>query len=55
MICKLQVRKKDQAPFMRKGTVGDWSNYFSEQLAAQFDEKTRQMFSDLDLNFCDKL
>lgn len=50
------VRKKDQAPFMRKGTVGDWTNYFSTEMAEKFDEKTQKMFSDLDLDFsCDKL
>ncbi|XP_063690209.1 sulfotransferase 1E1-like [Bolinopsis microptera] len=49
------VRKKDQAPFMRKGTVGDWSNYFTPELAAKFDNKTREVFADIDLDFCDKL
>jgi hypothetical protein len=40
---------------MRKGTVGDWSNYFTSEMAARFDEKTKKMFADLDLDFSDKL
>ena len=56
ILSQIQVRKKDQAPFMRKGTVGDWANHFSPEMAAKFDEKTQRMFADLDLDFsCDKL
>jgi len=48
-----EARKKDEAPFMRKGIVGDWSNYFTPDMAAQFDLKTRAIFANFDLNFCD--
>ena len=48
-------RKKDEAPFMRKGTVGDWANYFSEEMSALFDKKTNEMFEDIDLDFTDSL
>ena len=41
---------------MRKGTVGDWANYFTPEMAAKFDEKTQRIFAELDLDFsCDKL
>lgn len=49
------VRKKDQAPFMRKGTVGDWANFFSREMSDKFDEKSRRMFGDIELGFCDVL
>lgn len=49
------VRNSGQAPFMRKGTVGDWSNYFTPELAAKFDEKTKIVFEDIDLDFTDNL
>jgi len=50
-----EVRKKDQAPFMRKGKVGDWSNFFTPEMAERFDEKTNRIFADLDLDFSDKM
>jgi len=47
------VRNKKEAPFMRKGTVGDWANYFSEEMSAKFDAKTQSMFQDIKLEFSD--
>lgn len=40
---------------MRKGTVGDWTNYFTPEMAAKFDKKTREMFADIELEFSDHL
>eukprot|EP00116_Pleurobrachia_bachei_P003879 sb/3464141/ len=38
-------RKKDESPFMRKGTVGDWKNYFTKDLSERFNEKTRKVLA----------
>lgn len=32
--------RSDEAPFIRKGEVGDWKNYMSEELVAKFDAWT---------------
>jgi len=40
-------RKKDESPFMRKGTVGDWKNYFTKDLSERFNEKTRKVLGEL--------
>lgn len=37
--------------FIRKGQVGDWRNYMSDEIAARFDEMNRQYWSDIGLNF----
>ena len=40
---------------MRKGTVGDWINWFNPEMAEKFDQKTREIFSDIDLTFVDTI
>ena len=49
------LRKQDRPKFLRKGEVGDWRNYFSDDLSARFDEKTREVFRGFDLTFIDEL
>ena len=34
---ELGIRKQQEAPFMRKGQVGDWKNYFSSEMNDDFD------------------
>jgi len=48
-------RKEGIPPFMRKGTVGDWINWFNPEMAEKFDQKTREIFSDIDLTFVDTI
>ena len=38
-------------PFMRKGIVGDWVNYFSEEQSAEFDAKYAQRMNGSGLEF----
>ena len=40
---------------MRKGTVGDWANYFSPEMSDKFDSKSNEMFADVDLKFSENL
>ncbi|XP_065214235.1 sulfotransferase 1B1-like [Planococcus citri] len=37
--------------FIRKGQVGDWRNYMSDEISAKFDEMNRQYWSDIGLTF----
>ena len=40
------------SPFLRKGKIGDWRNFFSEDEAAKFDRHYKQkMMSGTDLDF----
>jgi len=41
-----EQRNKDQTPFMRKGTVGDWRNFFSKELSDKFNQKTKDMLGE---------
>ena len=42
-------RKKDESPFMRKGKVGDWTNFFNKDLSDRFDKKTKEMLGELEV------
>ena len=44
-------RDPDAPPFMRKGMVGDWRNYFTPEQSAQLDEKITQRISGSGLDF----
>ena len=44
-------RKEGATVFLRKGEIGDWKNHFSSELSKRFDDKTRELFSGLDLEF----
>lgn len=47
-------RPKEANPdetFIRKGTVGDWKNYMSEELSAKFDRFTEENLRGSDLVF----
>uniref|UniRef100_A0A3B4WR44 Sulfotransferase n=1 Tax=Seriola lalandi dorsalis TaxID=1841481 RepID=A0A3B4WR44_SERLL len=39
------------SPFMRKGKVGDWKNYFAAQQSEQFDEGYKKKMKNRDLQF----
>ena len=41
--------KSEQIQFMRKGNVGDWRNYFSEEQSTIVNERLRQEFKDSEL------
>lgn len=43
--------QKPDVKFIRKGQVGDWRNYMSNELADKFDEQSRKRWSDVGLNF----
>ena len=47
-----KVKDKDMT-FMRKGIVGDWKTYYSEDLAKIFDDKTEKEFKGIELRFSD--
>ena len=44
-------RNLNALPFMRKGVVGDWVNYFSEEQSAEFDAKYAQRMNGSGLEF----
>lgn len=48
-------RREGHAPFMRKGVVGDWENWFNQEMAQKFDQKTREIFDGTDLTFVDRI
>jgi hypothetical protein len=39
--------------FFRKGQVGDWRNYFSEEMSKRYDEKTRTELNSLAKLYCE--
>uniref|UniRef100_A0A8C6UH34 Sulfotransferase n=1 Tax=Neogobius melanostomus TaxID=47308 RepID=A0A8C6UH34_9GOBI len=43
------------SPFMRKGEVGDWRNYFSPEQSKMFDEDYKEKMKDVDIPFRDSI
>ena len=48
------IMRKDSS-FLRKGEVGDWRNYFSEEQQRRFDERTEREFAGLNLKLDDSV
>lgn len=46
-----KYRREKSSPFMRKGVVGDWRNYFTEEQSARMDEECAKRFSGSGLEF----
>ncbi|XP_071484079.1 sulfotransferase 1A3-like [Diadema antillarum] len=44
-------KQKSNASFMRKGSIGDWKNYFSEDQNRRFDQLYAKRMADSDLMF----
>lgn len=43
--------KKPDVKFIRKGQVGDWRNYMSNEISDKFDELSQKRWSDIGLTF----
>ena len=43
----LDLLDKDISPFMRKGKIGDWKNYFSEEQSSVVDKHYREVIEPL--------
>ena len=41
----------DGAKFFRKGIIGDWKNVMTEEQAAFIDERVRELYDPIGLNF----
>ena len=48
---KEEFSKAGRGSFMRKGQVGDWKNYFTEEMNKQMDEAIEQHFKPIGLDF----
>ena len=46
-----EYRREKSSPFMRKGVVGDWRNYFTAEQSARMDEECAKRFSGSGLKF----
>ncbi len=44
-------RKTSDNKFIRKGQVGDWRNYLSEDMAMEFDKLNEEQWTEIGLNF----
>lgn len=44
-------RENAENKFIRKGQVGDWRNYMSNELSEKFDEMNEKYWNDIDLFF----
>ena len=51
MVEKLPGWKSDRSAFIRKGVVGDWVNYFSEEQSEYVDAKCKEYFESLGIKF----
>ena len=45
------VATEGSTPFMRKGKVGDWRNYFTDKQSARMDEEIKKRFDGTGLEF----
>lgn len=43
--------RREGAPFMRKGIIGDWKNLFSKDQSAQVDEMIAEKLQDVNVTF----
>lgn len=48
---KAGIKKPDQDKFFRKGRVGDWKNYFTDDESKIFDEMSAKYFDPIGLSF----
>ena len=46
-----KYRREKSTPFLRKGVVGDWRNYFTAEQSARMDEECVKRFSGSGLEF----
>lgn len=46
-------KKRPDVKVIRKGQVGDWRNYMSNEMADKFDELSREKWSNIGLTFDD--
>ena len=46
-----KFRRPEEAPHFRKGVVGDWRNYFSEEQSARMDAECRKRLAGTELDF----
>ena len=46
-----EMRRPGETPHFRKGVVGDWRNYFSEEQSARMDAECRKRLDGTGLNF----
>ena len=44
---------KEDFSFFRKGQVGDWKNYFTEEMSKRYDEKIKKELSSYALIYCE--
>ena len=44
-------RKEGSEPWIRKGMIGDWKNYFTEEQSLRYDEEYRRIMSGTGLDF----
>ena len=43
--------EESRSKFLRKGTVGDWKNYFNEEQNNYIEKRTKEYFDSIGLNF----
>ena len=46
-----KYHKEGATPFMRKGVIGDWKNYFSDEQSARLDALVNEKVAGTDLVF----
>jgi len=51
ILAMMEKQPSKDETFIRKGKVGDWKNYMSEELSAKFDKFTEENLKGTDLAF----